>query len=125
MDLLNGEIVFNKDLGSILERLQAIQQTLELVQTATFDDRLGEAVESLGKTDGYIKALSLTKSTRISGVLDAKVTDMRNHIKERLIDHWHRHIIIDPARSSIGVRRKAAGTKPRSSLCVGRVLIYR
>lgn len=116
MGLLNGEIAFNESLGAKLEKLRAIQRTLELVQRAAFDAKLAEAVELLGQLDDDSKSLPVPKSTRISDVLEAKIADLQNHVREMLTAVWDRHIIIDPAKSSIQVSREAEGIVPGVSL---------
>ena len=107
MNLLNGEIAFNGELGATLERLQAVKQTLELGQTAVLDDRLIDAVDLIEQADESSKSLSLTKSTRVAGAFEAKTTDLRNHVKEKLIYHWNQLIVLDSAKPSIQVRQQA------------------
>jgi len=109
VDLLIGEVLFNKSLDAILERLQAAQRTLDLVQRSTLDDRLLEAVDLLQRADEDLSTLSITKSTRISGVLEAKVTDLRNHLVEKLSASWKAYIDIDPSASSIKIRQTVKG----------------
>lgn len=109
MHLLNSEISFSTSLGVTLERLQAIQRTLESVQRAIHDGNSVDAVELLGHLEEDLKSVSFTRSTRISDVLEAKVTDIRDFVKEQLTHVWYRHILIDSARSSIHVKAKVEG----------------
>ena len=109
VDLLNGEIAFNHSLGAILERLQAIQQTLELVLRASLDDSLVNAVELFCKAVGDLAALPFTGSTRISSVLEAKVIDLRSHLEGKLTECWNSHIIINPSEGSIRLCQNGEG----------------
>ncbi len=116
VDLLNGEVAFNKSLGVILERLQATQRTLDLVQRSILDDRLLEAVDLLGRADENLASLSINKSARISGVLEVKVTDLRNHLVEKLSACWKAYIDIDSAKSSIRFRQTVKGALHKRSM---------
>ena len=109
VELLNGEIAFNKSLRATLEQFQAIQQSLDLVQRAATDDRLAEAVERFVEIVPKIASLPTSGATRVSGILEAKVSDLRDYVKKRLIDCWNHYIRIDSAESSIGIRPKADG----------------
>ncbi len=109
MDLLNGEVAFNESLGAILARLQAAQRTLDLVQRSTLNDRLLEAVNLLERANEESSFLSTTKSTRVSGVLEAKVTDLRNHIVEKLSACWKGYIDIKSAENSIRIGQRVKG----------------
>ena len=109
VDLLNDEIVFRKSLEVTLERLQEIQRTLDLVQRATLDEDLVGAVALLWQVDEGFSSLSAAKSTRISAVLEAKVTDLRSHTKEKLTACWYRHVLIDPTKPAIRILRKIEG----------------
>ena len=109
MSLLNAEISFNGSLRVILEQFGAIQRTLESVRRATLDGNLVEAVELLKQVDRAFVSLHAAKSTRISGILEGKVTELRKYVKEKLTDRWNFHILIDADRPSIRVRREAEG----------------
>lgn len=101
MHLLNGEVAFNKSLGTILERLQGIQRTLDVVQRAIFDGQLLEAVGLLSQVEAELASLSIARSARITGVFEAKVTDLRNHVIENLRVCWNDYIQVDSAKPSI------------------------
>ena len=103
VDLLNGEVAFNKILGGTLERLQAIRRTLVLIQRAAFDNRLLEAVDLLSQVDGDLESISISRSTRVAGVLGAKIADLRNHVIERLTDCWNSYVKVDTPTSSITI----------------------
>lgn len=103
--LLNGEVAFNKSLGTVLERLQAIQRTLDLAQRATLDDRLLAAVDLLGQVEEDLASLSVSRSTRVAGVLGAKITDLREHVIEKLTRCWKTFVNVNSARSSIVINQ--------------------
>lgn len=111
VELLNGEVAFSDSLRAILERLQAIQKTLDLIQRYTLDGRLLEAVDLLGQVFEDLSALSFTKSARITGVLGAKVTDLRDHVVEKLTAYWKAYINVDPANSTIRITQMDEGAK--------------
>ena len=118
VELLHGEIAFNKSLRTALERFQAIQLSMELVQRATTDHRLIEAVDILVQI-GHENALSPTSgATRVSGMLEAKVTDLQGYVKQKLIDCWNRYFVIDSVESSIEFRSNAGGIQ-HGSLIIG------
>ena len=103
VDLLNGEVAFNKSLGVTLERLQAIQRTLVLTQRVAFDNRLLEAVDLVIQVDGDLELISISRSTRVAGVLGAKIADLRSHVIERLIECWNSYVKVDTPTSSITI----------------------
>ncbi len=109
LGLLNGEVAFNKSLGATLEGVQAIQRTLDLVQRAILAGRLLEAVDLLGQVVGELESIPVPRSTRVAGILAAKVADLRNDAVENLTDCWKAYICVDPARSSIKVSRSLKG----------------
>lgn len=109
VDLLNGEIAFNKSLGDLLEQLRAIQRTLDLVQRAALDDNLLEAVDLLAQIDEKLASLSVTTNTRISSVIGAKVSDIRSHVVRKLTDSWNSYIYVDSRKASIQIRQKMQG----------------
>lgn len=110
LNLLNGEVAFNKSLGTLLQRLQAIQRTLDLTQRATIDDQLLEAVSLLGQVEADLASLSIAQSTRVASILAAKVTDLREHVIEKLTKCWSVFIQVDSARSSISINQHPEGT---------------
>lgn len=110
VNLLNGEVAFNQSLGTVLERLQAIQRTLNLAQRASLDDRLLEAVDLLGQVEEDLASLWVSRSTRIAGVLGAKLADLREHVIEKLTKCWKDFVHVDPARSSIAIKQNSQST---------------
>lgn len=110
--LLNGEVAFNKSLGATLERVQAIQRTLDLVQRALLAGRLIEAVDFLRQVEEELDSIAVPRSTRVAGVLNSKVADLRKDVIEKLIDCWKAYICVDSARSSIKITRNLNGRSP-------------
>lgn len=122
--LLNGELAFNKSLGSILERVQAIQKTLDLLQRAILDGQLLESVELLGQADTGLDSIIVSRSTRVAGVLDARVADIRNDVVEKLTDCWKAYVCVDSARSSIKISRILKGRSPALSPSKARLITF-
>lgn len=122
--LLDGEMDFNKSLGATLERLQVTQRTLNLVQRAILDSRLLEAVNLLGQVEGELDSIPVPPSTRVAGVLDAKIADLRNDVVEGLTDCWKAYICVDPVKSSIKISRSLNGSSPAVSSCESRLIIF-
>ena len=114
MDLLNAEISFNASLGTILERFGAIQQTLDAVRRATLDGDLTGAVQRLKQADEAFMSLSAAQPTKLFAILEGKVTELRNYVKEKLRDRWKYHILIDATKPSICVRQESEGEFIRS-----------
>ena len=123
--LLHGEVAFNKSLGATLEGVQAIQRTLDDVQRAILDGQLLQAVDLVGQVEGELDSIGVPRSTRVAGVLDAKVANLRNEVVERLTDCWKARICVDSARSSIKISRSHNGRSPTLSACVPRSLLSR
>ena len=105
--LLNGEVAFNKSLGATLERLQAIQRTLDLIQRATLDNRLLETVDLLCQVDGDLESMSISQTTRVAGVLGAKIADLRRHVIEGLIMCWNNYVNADTSTSSVKITQRS------------------
>lgn len=114
--LLNGEVHFNNDLLALLEGLQAVQKSLDLVQRLTLDDRWLEAVELFNKAGQDLSSLSMSNSTRISGILEAKVADIRSHLVKKLSACWKAYITVDPAKFSIRLKQTVKGAEIRCLL---------
>ena len=114
VDLLNGELAFNKSLGATLERLQAIQRTLCLVQEAILAGQLLEGVDLIGQVDEELNSVSVPRSTRVAGVFGARVADLRNDVVEKLTDCWKSYVCVDSTRSSIKISRILNGRTPQS-----------
>ncbi|KAL6716444.1 ribosome biogenesis protein ytm1 [Lecanora helva] len=114
VNLLNDEIAFNESLGAILEQLRSIQRMLDLVQRATLDENLLEAVTLLKQVDENSAILAVTRSSRVFRVLEAKITDLRTHIKGKVTESWNHRIVVDPAKACIQVRQETEG--PSSDL---------
>lgn len=114
--LLNGEVAFTKSLGATLEGVQAIQKTLALVQKAILADRLLEAVDLLGQVEGKLDSIHVPRSTRVAGVLGAKIADLRKDAVEKLTGYWKAYICVDAARSSIKISRSLNRRSPTFSL---------
>ncbi len=125
LGLLNGEVAFNKSLGATLEGVQAIQRTLDLVQRAILAGRLLEAVDLLGQVVGELESIPVPRSTRVAGILAAKVADLRNDAVENLTDCWKAYICVDPARSSIKISRSLKGKSPPFTLLTQGSLLSR
>ena len=115
LGLLHGEVTFNKSLGATLEGVQAIQRTLSDVRRAILDGQLLQAVDLVGQVEGQLDSNGVPRSTRVAGVLDAKVTSLRNDLLERLTDCWKARICVDSARSSIKISRSLDGRFPALS----------
>lgn len=110
--LLNGELAFNKSLGATLEKVQAVQRTLDLVQEAILAGQLLEGVDLMGQAEEGLKSISVPRSTRLAGVLGARVADLRNDLVEKLTDCWRAYVRVDSAKSSIKISRNANGRSP-------------
>ena len=105
VELLKGETAFNKSLEATLERLQAIQRTLDLIQGAALDNRLLEAVDLLSQVEGDPEAVTISRTTRVAGVLRSKIADLRSHVIERLTECWNGHVNVDTSISSIDIKQ--------------------
>ena len=125
LGLLNGEVAFNKSLGATLEGVQAIQRTLDIVQRAILAGRLLEAVDLLEQVIGELESMLVPRSTRVAGILAAKVDDLRNDVVEKLTDCWKAYICVDPARSSIKISRSLKGRSPPFTLLTPGLLLSR
>ena len=105
VDLLNGEIAFNGSLGATLEQLRAIQATLDVAQRATLDGQLAKAVDLLVQVEGELASVSVSPSTRVVGLFEVKVTNLRNHAIEKLKERWYAYIQIDPSKSAVTIKK--------------------
>lgn len=116
--LLNGEVAFNKSLGATLERLQVIQKRLDLIERAGLDDRLPEAVNMLCEVDRDLESISISRATRVAGVLGAKIADLRSHVIEQLTKCWNNHVVVDISTSSINITQPSGSeSMPVTSRC--------
>ena len=112
--LLNGELAFNKSLGATLERIQAVQRNLDLIQEAIWAGQLLESVDLIGQVEEGLKSISVPRSTRLAGVLGARVADLRNDVVEKLTDCWKAYVCVDSAKSSIKISFIANGMSPEA-----------
>ena len=101
--LLEGEVAFNKTLGAILQRLQVIRQKLDVAQRATLDDQLQEAVELIEELEGENASLSLSQNARVASLFGARITDLREHVIEKLAQSWKSLFRVDALRCSIRI----------------------
>ena len=86
-----------------MERLQAVQKTLDVVQRATLDNQLTKAVDLLAQVKGDLATVSVSRSTRVLGLLEAKITDLREHVGAKLTECWNAYIHIDSNKSAITI----------------------
>ena len=86
-----------------LERLQAVQKTLDVVQRATLDNQLTKAVELLAQVTEDLTTVSVSRSTRVLGLLEAKITDLRDHVGAKLLECWNAYVHIDSTKSAITI----------------------
>ena len=100
-ELLNGELAFNKSLEATLERLQAVQKTLDIIQRATLDNQLTRAVDLLAQVREDLARVSVSRTTRVLGLLEARITDLRDHVSAKLIECWNAYIHIDSTKAAI------------------------
>ena len=101
-------MAFNEALVGTLERLQAVGQTLDLIQGAIIDDRPLEAVKLLGDVSRQrLLSTSTLGTTRVSDVLGSKVADFRKETTEKLTKDWSDSIQVNDAMSSILIRRQS------------------
>ena len=107
--LLNGELVFSKSLEATLERVQATQRILDLVQRAILDGRLLEAVEFVRKVEGELESIPVPRNTRVAGVLGAKVANLRNDVVDRLTECWKAYVYVDSGKKSLKILRSLDG----------------
>ena len=117
--LLHGELAFNKSLEATLERVQAIQKSLDLVQRTLLDDRLLECVDLIRQVEEELDSISVPRSSRVAGTLGARATDLRDDVVEKLTRCWKAYVSVDSARSSIKISRNLSGrlsTIPSSDL---------
>ena len=88
-----------------MERLQAVQKTLDIVQRATLDNQLTKAVELLAQVRKDLATVPVSQNTRVVGLLEAKITDLRDHVGGKLIECWNAYIQIDSTRSAVTIGR--------------------
>ena len=84
-----------------MERLQAVQKTLDVIQRATLDNQLTRAVDLLAQVRENLARVSISQTTRVLGLLEAKITDLRDHVSAKLIECWNAYIHIDSTKSAI------------------------
>ena len=84
-----------------MERIQAVQKTLDIVQRATLDNQLTKAVDLLAQVRGDLATVSVSRSTRVLGLLEAKITDLQEHVGAKLIERWNAYVHIDSTKSAI------------------------
>ena len=118
-------MTFNKCLEATLEGVQAIQRTLNDVRIAILDGQSLQAVDLVGQVEGQLDSIGVPRSTRVAGVLDAKIANLRNDVLERLTDCWKARICVDSARSAIKISRSFDGRSPALSDCVPGSLLSR
>ena len=107
--LLHGELVFNKSLEAKLEKVQAIQKSLDLVERALLDDRLLECVDLIRQVEEELDPISVPRISRVADALGARATDLRDDVVEKLTGCWKAYISVDAARSSIKISRNLSG----------------
>ena len=113
--LLNGELAFSKSLGATLEKLQAIRKTFDDIQQAVFAGRLMEAVNLIEQVEDGLESIPVSRSTRVAGVLSARVADLRNDVVERLIDCWKVYVYVDADRSLVKIANTLGSRVPALS----------
>ena len=113
--LLNGELAFNESLGRILERVQAIQRTLDLVQETLLAGKLLEAVDLLRQVEEELNSVPVPQGTRVAGVLGTKVADLRNDTVEQLIECWEAYVRVDSTKFSVKILSSLNGRSPAVS----------
>ena len=113
--LLDGELAFNESLGQTLERVQAIQRTLDLIQETLQAGKLLEAVDFLRQVEDGLGSVPVPRGTRVAGVLGTKVADLRNDIVEQLIDCWKAYVCVDSTRFSVKISSSLNGRSPAVS----------
>lgn len=104
LNLLEDELAFNHSLEATLHRLQVIGQKLDDIQQAVLENKVPDAVALLEAVDGQISEVSKASTTRVTGVLSARATNLRSDIESKLTRCWNRSINVDHEAVSIAIR---------------------
>lgn len=86
--LLHGEVIFNQNLVTILEKIRQLRQVLGLGQKAVQSGSVGEAVEFLLVAEHGLGSLPTSQVTRVTEVLLAACTTVRHDLVEELTKCW-------------------------------------
>lgn len=108
-DLLEKELAFSETLAGTLVRLQALRQTLDVIQRAIIDDRPLEAVEALMNVDMRLSSASGFGTARVAEVLRSRVADFTEEATEKLAKHWNEYIHFDAMTRQVRVSTKVQG----------------
>ncbi|MCJ1377438.1 hypothetical protein MMC17_000533 [Xylographa soralifera] len=106
VDLLKGEVIFNKTLSSTLQQVHDLRHTLDTAQNAAIQDNLPDAIALLKKADRELSELHGCENTRLAGLVRGKVAGLHKLVAETLTKQWNTLIHIDTNTSTISFHRK-------------------
>lgn len=101
--LLHGEVVFNQNLVTTLEKLRHLRQVLELGHNAVQSGNFGEAVEFLLAAEHELSSLPTSQLTKVTGILLAACTTVRHDLVEELKKCWKAFFRADFTTASFSV----------------------
>jgi hypothetical protein len=106
LELLTGELWFNKTLTATLEQICAIQKSLDQVQEDTLSDHYVEAIDKLNKADGDVARLQSIENTAVVGLLRDRASGLKRAIVENVGNCWDALIQLNPSEGRITIRNE-------------------
>ena len=110
VDLLDGEVVFNDTLASTLQRVHDVHNTLDGAERATMDYKLMDAITNIRDAERLLKAIRSSRATRLTELLQARVTDQIASLEKVVIDCWDSMIQVDRKNFSLSIQQQTHRT---------------
>jgi centromere/kinetochore protein ZW10 len=109
--LLRTEVSFNERLLNTLQRVQDVKQTVNVAQEAVIGGNLEEGTRLLQESRKQLAELQGCDNTQLTGLIEAKLTDLENTLAEAATKHWKNLIQTDHDHGRITVSTEGSGGK--------------
>ncbi|KAL1393359.1 hypothetical protein HDK64DRAFT_333926 [Phyllosticta capitalensis] len=110
--LLQSELVYNETLEGTLVRIKQVSGLLDKAEDAASEYRVLDALDSVKQAEEYILHMGSYKDTKVVGVLQKRIKQLRDGMAENAMDSWYLLLSVDISQNRATLKQQVERTTP-------------
>ncbi|KAK8168092.1 hypothetical protein IWX90DRAFT_425066 [Phyllosticta citrichinensis] len=110
--LLRSELVYNETLEATLVRIKQASDLLDKAEDAAAEYQIINALDDLKEAEDYIVHMGSYKDTKVVGVLQKRIKQLRAGMAENAMDSWYLLLSVDISKNTATLKQQVNRTTP-------------
>ncbi|KAK7542534.1 uncharacterized protein J3D65DRAFT_219724 [Phyllosticta citribraziliensis] len=110
--LLRSELVYNETLEATLVRIKQASDLLDKAEDAAAEYQTLNALDDVKEAEDYIVHMGSNKDTKVVGVLQKRIKQLRAGMAENAMDSWYLLLSVDISKNTAILKQQVDRTYP-------------